>query len=121
MNPTDAIRRILKSWMRLTIFRALASEQPARNWVDVVEVEEAILESAWEAWIKIRPASAKHDLYIRAEISTLAQTALSQSVEDTRGFFDHLEPVWLNQILERFVENFRPAYFLEVACESAKS
>lgn len=114
MSPKSAIRRLLKSRLRLYIFRALAVERSSGSWASAIEVEEGISEDAWAAWTSVRAAQVDYDLDAK---DGLREAALSAQAT----FKGAVDIEWLDQRIEAFFAEFRLGQLMEGPCASATS
>lgn len=112
MSPESAIRRLLKSRLRLRVLKSLVTERASESWASLVEVEEGISKEAWAAWVKVRAAHVEFDV----------QDSLQAAILATRAAFDGvIDREWLDSRIQSFVEDFRIAQLTEGECISAMS
>lgn len=123
MSPKNAIRRLLKSRLRLHLLKALSVERPTgvfrrlgESWSAVIEVEEGIAEDAWDAWTKVRASHA-------AEVINEAfPQALHEAQDDVYANFVGAGVVslkWFAEQLKTFV--FCPSDLMGGPCASETS
>lgn len=104
MSPKNALRRLLKSRLRLYVLEALSSQRPDDTWVAVTEVERGIEEDAWQAWLVERQGHSSNA--IRDAVLVALQEAATSAVET---FAETVSGPWLAQRIDAFVRDFRPS------------
>lgn len=102
MSPKNAIRRLLKSRLRLHLLEALQEQQP--DQAAVLEVERGIAEDAWRAWLSER------ERYSTRAIHDAASAALQEAAAGVLASFTETIGVeWLVPRIATFVQGFRPS------------
>lgn len=107
MSVLNAVRRLLKSRLRLYLAERLAATQRGPDLASFIEVEKGIGEEAWSDWQRLQSGAEWESLHY-SNLRLIVGDALREAADSARGTFrDLVDRGWLEHQLGLYTKDFR--------------